>query len=72
MLTHGDTAAPELSRREQEVIGLLTNGCTHAQIARRLEISQHTVDTYVKRLRAKLGPGNKAHLVTAAAARLRT
>jgi DNA-binding CsgD family transcriptional regulator len=25
------------------------------------------VDTYVKRLRAKLGPGNKAHLVRVAA-----
>jgi Bacterial regulatory proteins, luxR family len=34
----------------------------HGQITTRLGISPHTVDTYVKRIRAKLGAGNKAEL----------
>ncbi|OKJ67257.1 hypothetical protein AMK29_12265 [Streptomyces sp. CB02261] len=44
----------------------LVEGCTHDQAARRIGISQHTVDTYVKRIRSKLGAHNKAQLVRAA------
>lgn len=76
----GQTAAPDattvsaavrhgvamLSPREQEVLRHLVEGCTHDQAARRIGISQHTVDTYVKRIRSKLGAGNKAQLVRAA------
>ena len=35
-------------------------------MAARLGISPHTVDTYVKRIRVKLGVGNKAELTRAA------
>lgn len=62
-----DQPKVHLSEREFQVLDLIASGFTHAQAARRLGISQHTVDTYVKRLRAKLGPGNKAHLVRMAA-----
>jgi DNA-binding NarL/FixJ family response regulator len=55
-----------LSRRECQVLHFIANGYTHDQAARRLGISRHTVDTYVKRLRTKLGDGNKAHLTRAA------
>ncbi|MFI1656510.1 response regulator transcription factor [Streptomyces sp. NPDC020472] len=55
-----------LSPREREVLGHLVEGCTHDQAARRIGISQHTVDTYVKRIRSKLGAHNKAQLVRAA------
>ncbi|HEX5118010.1 MAG TPA: helix-turn-helix transcriptional regulator [Pseudonocardiaceae bacterium] len=41
-------------------------GLTHGQVANRIGISHHTVDTYVKRIRVKLGVGNKAQLVRAA------
>ncbi|MCW6007305.1 helix-turn-helix transcriptional regulator [Micromonospora sp. CPCC 205371] len=58
--------APELSTREQQVLQQIALGLTHRQIGRRLGISQHTVDTYVKRIRAKLGLGNKAELTRAA------
>ena len=44
----------------------VSRGLTHGQIATRLGISPHTVDTYVKRIRAKLGVGNKAELTRAA------
>jgi DNA-binding CsgD family transcriptional regulator len=59
-------AEVSLSRREEEVLRYLASGCTHDQVARRIGVSRHTVDTYVKRLRTKLRAGNKAQLVSAA------
>jgi DNA-binding CsgD family transcriptional regulator len=44
----------------------IARGLTHSQIASRLQISQHTVDTYVERIRGKLDIGNKAELTRAA------
>ncbi|MFD3530998.1 response regulator transcription factor [Streptomyces sp. NPDC058664] len=61
-----------LSPREREVLRHLVEGCTHDQAARRIGISQHTVDTYVKRIRSKLGAHNKAQLVRAALTAPRT
>jgi DNA-binding NarL/FixJ family response regulator len=55
-----------LSEREEQVLGQIAHGLTHGQIATRLGISPHTVDTYVKRIRSKLGVGNKAELTRAA------
>lgn len=60
------TAKVSLSPREEEVLHHLAFGFTHDQVARRIGISRHTVDTYVKRLRSKLDAGNKAQLVNAA------
>ncbi|WP_406859439.1 response regulator transcription factor [Streptomyces sp. HUAS MG47] len=57
---------PTLSDREQQVLSQIAQGRTHGQIATRLGISQHTVDTYVKRIRVKLDVGNKAELTRAA------
>ena len=55
-----------LSEREEQVLRQIAHGLTHGQIATRLGISPHTVDTYVKRIRAKLGVGNKAELTRVA------
>ncbi|TCO54028.1 DNA-binding NarL/FixJ family response regulator [Actinocrispum wychmicini] len=63
------TSAPaqtELSPREEQVLAQIAHGLTHSQIARKLGISRHTVDTYVKRIRAKIDAGNKAELTRAA------
>jgi DNA-binding NarL/FixJ family response regulator len=57
-----------LSGREAQVLRQISSGLTHDQVATRLGISRHTVDTYVKRIRAKLGAGNKADLTRAAIA----
>ncbi|MEV6796561.1 LuxR C-terminal-related transcriptional regulator [Streptomyces sp. NPDC051320] len=59
----------ELSQREQQCLDFIAAGLTHGQTARRLGISQHTVDTYVKRIRSKLGVGNKAELARLALSR---
>jgi DNA-binding NarL/FixJ family response regulator len=56
----------ELSSRESQVLRYIACGYTHGQVARRLGISPHTVNTYVKRIRAKLAVGNKAELTRAA------
>lgn len=56
----------QLSEREEQVLLQIARGLTHGQVATRLGISPHTVDTYVKRIRAKLGVGNKAELTRAA------
>jgi DNA-binding NarL/FixJ family response regulator len=61
-----EPSQPTLSDREQQVLIQLSAGLTHGQIARRLAISRHTVDTYVKRIRSKLKVGNKAELTRAA------
>jgi DNA-binding CsgD family transcriptional regulator len=55
-----------LSPREEQVLAQIAHGLTHSQIARKLGISRHTVDTYVKRIRAKIDAGNKAELTRAA------
>lgn len=72
----GDTLPPReesqspdrgiLSQREYEVIRQIAEGRTQSQIARALGISRHTVDSYLRRIRAKLGLGNKAELTRAA------
>ncbi|GAB3898123.1 UvrY/SirA/GacA family response regulator transcription factor [Kibdelosporangium lantanae] len=61
-----DTAFADLSQREREVLHQIAKGMTHAQIAAQMDISRNTVDTYVKRIRAKLGVGNKAELTRVA------
>jgi DNA-binding CsgD family transcriptional regulator len=54
--------ALELSPREREVLGHFATGFTYAQIANRLGISPHTVDTYLRRVREKTGAGSGAEL----------
>ena len=51
-----------LARREAETLRLLAAGLTHGQIARRMNLTETTVSTYVKRIRSKLNVGNKADL----------
>jgi DNA-binding NarL/FixJ family response regulator len=55
-----------LSSRESQVLRYIACGYTHGQVARRLGISPHTDNTYVKRIRTKLALGNKAELTRAA------
>lgn len=62
----GREAAGPLSRREWQVLRQISRGLTHSQVASALGISRHTVDTYVKRIRSKLGVGNKAELTRVA------
>ena len=52
-----------LGRREKDVLDLIKEGFTNAEMAEKLNISVNTVDTYRKSLLAKLNAKNTADLV---------
>jgi DNA-binding NarL/FixJ family response regulator len=58
-----DKELPILTRREKEVLKLITDGLTNPQIAKELFISTDTVDSHRKNLLAKLKVNNTAALV---------
>lgn len=52
-----------LSERENEIIILIAEGLTNAQIADQLYLSNHTINTHRKNIMAKLGVKNTAGIV---------
>jgi DNA-binding NarL/FixJ family response regulator len=60
----GTPGAPpaDLTPRERDVLIMVAQGLTHKQIGTRLMLSKATVDTYVHRVRQKVGAVNKAGL----------
>jgi DNA-binding NarL/FixJ family response regulator len=55
-----------LAPREVETLRYIALGYTHSQIATRMGLSTATVNTYAKRIRAKLNVNNKAALTRVA------
>ncbi|MDP9330916.1 MAG: response regulator transcription factor [Actinomycetota bacterium] len=51
----GSEMSARLSPREREILLLMSDGLTMRQVARRLSISQRTVETHVAKLYRKLG-----------------
>jgi DNA-binding NarL/FixJ family response regulator len=66
----GFAALPEtderllLTPRETEVLNAVASGLTNKEIARRLEISQHTVKFHLESLMHKLGVSSRAEAVS--------
>jgi DNA-binding NarL/FixJ family response regulator len=56
----------QLTPREREVLILLAQGMSNADVARKLFISETTVKTYLAHVMTKLGVREKAHAVIAA------
>jgi len=56
----------ELSPRQRDVIELVAEGLTSAEIAQRLDISPETVRTHLRNARLKLGASTKAQAVAIA------
>ena len=58
-----DSKIPIITRREKEVLGLIADGLTNAEIAEKLFISITTVDTHRKSLLTKFEVKNTASLI---------
>ena len=59
---------PQLSKREHEVLALLGEGLTTAQIALKLKLSQRTIGGYVAKMKKRLNAQNIQQLVARAVA----
>jgi DNA-binding NarL/FixJ family response regulator len=58
-----DLSAATLSEREREVLELITKGFTYGEIATLIQVSHHTVTTFVRRIYAKLKVRSKAEAI---------
>lgn len=57
-----DTAQARLSRRELEIAGMVAQGLTNREIAKRLFISERTVDGHLEHVREKLAVNTRAQI----------
>lgn len=55
-----------LTPRECEVLGLLADGRSYKEIARRLQLTPNTVKTHVSHVYRKLDVGRRTHAITQA------
>ena len=61
-----DDPAPSLSPRELEILTLMASAATYKEMALRLNISDATVHTYVKRIFTKLNQPTRTQAVITA------
>ena len=54
-----DPPAPELSRRQSEILQAITRGLSNPEIAKQLGISTESVKEYINNLFAKIGAANR-------------
>ena len=52
-----------LTKREDEVAGLVAEGLTNKEIAKRLSLSEHTVSNYLFRIYEKIGISSRVEFV---------
>jgi DNA-binding NarL/FixJ family response regulator len=53
------TAPASLTARQEQVLRLMADGATNAEIANRLVVSEHTVKSHVKHILRELGVANR-------------
>ena len=52
-----------LTKREEEVVELVSEGLTNKEISHRLKLSEHTIKNYLFRLFEKLGVSSRIELI---------
>jgi DNA-binding NarL/FixJ family response regulator len=62
----GAVVVARLSPREQEILGLVAEGCRDREIAERLFLSHHTVANHVRSILAKLDVNSRAAAIACA------
>jgi DNA-binding NarL/FixJ family response regulator len=55
-----------LSRREKQIIELVTEGLANKEVAYRLRLAEGTIKEYLNRIYHKVGAGNRTELATRA------
>lgn len=68
VLRPASAAAPLLTPREREILGLVARGWATARIGRTLDVRESTVRTHLERARDKLGARTRAEAVARALA----
>jgi DNA-binding CsgD family transcriptional regulator len=56
------TLAPEMSRVERQVLGMVVEGLTNREISAQIHLSQNTIKFHVRRLLQKAGVSNRTEL----------
>jgi len=64
--SEAETMAADLTRREQEVLGLLVKGMSNPEIAERLFISRATVKVHISSILSKLGVASRGEAISMA------
>jgi len=60
---NAETGKPILTRREKEILALIAEGMTNAEMSEKLFVSQWTVDSHRKSIMTKLNTKNTAMLI---------
>lgn len=63
-LGRAEARAPHLTPRERQVLTLVRDGLTNAQVARRLGIGEATVAKHLEHVYSRLGARSRTHAVT--------
>lgn len=61
-----DPMLPSLTRREVEVLELVSQGNSAKEVGGLIGIAPRTVERYIENVRLKLGARNRAHMITRA------
>src|SRR3954447_26086579 len=63
MRTSDGTIGPDLTNREQQIVGEIAWGRTNSEIASRLHLSECTVKSHLARISFRLGASGRAGIV---------